>query len=183
MYNEENTNETEVIVNPEYDYSNIIPDKEYIKVLIRSCEEMYKRLQDLFKKDEEKNERLKYEYRNYEYKKHFETDFSIDIRETGIGDGSLGQHLNFTDSNTFSDYIDRKVNLDSLVINLNLSYKRGSDGNEKAHLNSFKISFKPYNIKFKRKSNYNDEVMNQIESYLKSILDKFMTKNTIFCNK
>ena len=52
MYNEENTNETEVIVNPEYDYSNIIPDKEYIKVLVRSCEEMYKRLQDLFKKDD-----------------------------------------------------------------------------------------------------------------------------------
>lgn len=181
MYNEEN--EKEIIVNPEYDYSNIIPNKEYIKVLVKSCEEMYKRLMNLIKEDELKNERLKYEYRNYEYKKCFDTDFSIDIRESSVGDGSLGQRLTFNDSNTFAEYIDRKINLESLVIDLNLSYKRGYEGKEKVHLNSFKISFKPYNIKFRRKSNYNDEIMNQIENYIKSILDNFAIENTIFCNK
>ena len=144
MYNEENTNETEVIVNPEYDYSNIIPDKEYIKVLVRSCEEMYKRLQDLFKKDEEKNERLKYEYRNYEYKKHFDTDFSIDIRETGIGDGSLGQHLNFTDSNTFSDYIDRNSNFWNCIIIIIAKYYSTFYSDKKQKIDDFLEKYKNF---------------------------------------
>ena len=53
----------------------------------------------------------------------------------------------------------------------------------KGHENLFKITFKPYNIVFTRKSNYADQNMDQIENVINEILKKFRVQNTIFCTK
>ena len=47
----------------------------------------------------------------------------------------------------------------------------------------FKISFKPYDITFKRKSNFKDPVIDNIENNINELLKKFKTQNTIFCTK
>ena len=75
------------------------------------------------------------------------------------------------------------INVDSVVITLDLSFKRGKDMATKEHENLFKISFKPYNIVFTRKSNYADPNMDQIENVINEILKKFRVQNTIFCTK
>lgn len=181
--NENNNESRETIINPEYNYSNIIANKDYIKILVQACDEIYKRLFNLFDENELKNERLKPEYKRYEYKKDFETDFDINVREKGIGEGSIGQTLHFDNYQTFSSYIDQRKDIEYLIIELNLTFGRNNEEVIVKHLNSFKITFEPYNVIFRRKSNYNDEFVNRAEMYIKSILDRFNTQDTIFYNK
>ena len=47
---------------------------------------------------------------------------------------------------------------------MNLDYRSGTDSNMINHENSFNIIFEPYNIKFKRKSNFNNQMMDEIEN-------------------
>lgn len=180
---EETTNENKKIINPQYDYSNIVPDKEHIKILVQYCFAVYNQLLKLFEENEKKNERLKPEYKNYEYKKHYETGIEIISKERAKAGEFIGSTFTFKDFKTFIDYIDRKPKLDSLKISLNLSFKRGQEYENTEHLNSFKISFEPYNITFTRKSNCEDESMDQIEHYIKSVLDRFNIQDTIFYSK
>ena len=63
--------EREAEIYREFDYSNSIPEIQVVSLLIQYCDFYYKQLIKLCKEDEEKNERLKYEYKNYLYKKSF----------------------------------------------------------------------------------------------------------------
>ena len=74
-------------------------------------------------------------------------------------------------------------NVRKLTIELILDFGRGKKDNMENHENNFEIVFSPYDIKFKRNSNYNDESMDLIENNTKGILDKFPTVNCIFCTK
>ena len=44
----------EKIINPRYDYSNIIPNKEYVKVLTQYCFAVYNQLLKMFDEDQRK---------------------------------------------------------------------------------------------------------------------------------
>ena len=74
-------------------------------------------------------------------------------------------------------------NVNSLQIEMNLDYKRGASTSLREHENKFKISFKPYEIMFTRKSNHNEANMNSLENSINDILKKFPVVNTIFYKK
>ena len=74
-------------------------------------------------------------------------------------------------------------NVSGVDIKLNMDFERGREGNFESHENNFVIIFKPYEITFSRKSNYNDVNINQIENQINEILKKFPVANCIFCNK
>ncbi len=172
-------NEVEKSINNEYDYSNIVPVAEYIGVLIQYCENAYNSFLELIKKDEEKNEKLKYEYKEYEYKKSFSSCFRVNI---------IDKNFSRIEFNSYKMYMDavnanQLNNLDSLKIVLDVSFRRGKEGNTKEHINTHEIIFKPYNIKYKRKSNYIDKASSNIEKDLNNLLKKFPFVDTIFCNK
>ncbi len=171
--------EKEVVINNEFDYSNIIPTIEHIGILVQYCEGVYNQLLKLIEEDEQKNEKLKIEYKNYKYSKSYSERFEVSIRE---------KTYNNLYCKTYNSYISAANNgqlkeVNSLEINLDLDYKRGLGNNLKYHQNSFTIIFRPYEIKFARKSNFNEENMNQIENTINQILQQFEKANSIFCTK
>ena len=171
--------ETQII--KEFDYSNAVPEIEIISFLIQYCESYYNQLIKLCEEDEEKNVKLKSEYKNFQYKKVYNTGFEINIKEKGKSFTSM----TFKNYNTFIECYNtgHLNNIDSLVINLNLSFKRGKEFSLIEHENIFKISIKPYDIVFTRKSNFADPNMEQIENIINEIMKKFRVQNTIFCNR
>ena len=74
-------------------------------------------------------------------------------------------------------------NLRGIDIKLCLDFKRGNGSNLVDYDNLFKITFEPYNITFIRKSNHNDEIMDQIEKKIVATMNQFQVINTIFCSK
>ncbi len=164
-----------------FDYSNIVPEIEVIKYLVQYCESIYIEFINLVNEDEEKNKKFKIEFRNYMYKKSYETRFEISIRENTESYSSINCK-SFADFNNVISSGHLK-NVKSLIIYLDLYYKRGKEFEYDEYENSFIISFKPYEIKFTRKSNHNENTMNNIENNINSILKKFRVQNSIFCTK
>lgn len=169
----------ETIINNEYDYSNIIPTIENITRIIKYCDQLYNSFLKLIEDDEQKNQKLKYEFQNYNYKKTYSEGLEINIRQKSYNSITCKNYSSFIEAINS----DQLINLDSLEIELNLDYKRGNNDKLSHHQNLFKITFKPYEIKFVRKSNYKESEMNQVENNLNEILKSFPVANTIFCTK
>ena len=171
--------ENKVVINNEYDFSNKVPLIEYINYLVNYCNQQFKELERLIKDDEEKNKMLKDDYRTYNYKKNYGSSFEVRITENNCNTIYCKDIEMFTSAVNSGNV----KNICKLVIDLNLDFDRGKIGNIEKHENSFKIHFSPYDIKFKRNSNYSDNTMDLIEKEIKEILDKFPTVNCIFCTK
>lgn len=172
-------NEEPAVINNEYDYSNVLPSIESITYLVQYCDSVFREFRNLIEEDQKKNEQYKDEYKNYEYKETYDTIFEVYIREKGYN------NITCHDVASFESAIkDGNLNhVESLQIKLNLSFKRGKNTELKNHENSYIFIFKPYEITFARKSNYNDLQMNQVEENIKNILDQLPVYNTIFCTK
>lgn len=172
--------ERTVMINNEYDFSNLIPTIENILPLVKYCNSVYDEFIRLCAEDAEKNERLKKEYKRYQYFKMVGTDFKIYVRGK-----LLYQSTNCLDYNHFMNMVktNQITNIRSLKISLILNYKSGNYDNFEEHLNSFEINFEPYNIKFIRNSNYMEYNMAKIEANIYNYLTSVETKNTIFCSK
>lgn len=169
----------ETVINNEYDYSNIVPTVENITYIIQYCAQIYSHFLKLIAEDENKNEKLKYEFKNYNYKKSYGEGFEVKVRQ---------KNYNTISCKTYSSFIGavnsgQLLNVDSLEISLNLNYKRGKNDSFKNHENSFNITFKPYDIRLVRKANYKETDMELIENNLNEMLKKFPIANTIFCFK
>ena len=65
--------EREVEISREYDYSNSVPEVQFISFLAQYCDSYYKQLIKMCEEDEEKNVKLKSEYKNFQYKKSYNT--------------------------------------------------------------------------------------------------------------
>ena len=171
--------EIEKNINNEFDYSNIIPTSQYIGVLVQYCEKIYNQYLQLINQDEERNEKLKYEYREYQYGKMYSTGLSIVIYDNNF------KYIECKNLQSFTEAVQNKQvnNIDSLKINLDINFKRGTADKIKEHTNELIISFKPYEIKFTRKSNFDDNMINQVEKDINEILRKFPAIDTIFCTK
>lgn len=177
MYNNE---EVETTINNEFDYSNIVVGIENLAYIVQYCDNVYSHFKSLLDEDEKKNERLKYEFKNFDYKKSYGDGLDIRIRQK-----NYYNNTSYKNYNSFMDAVHQGQlkNIEALEIELTLDYKKGKSDELKDHENSFKISFKPYDIKFVRKSNYNEKNMNQIEENINEILKKFPIANSIFCSK
>lgn len=162
-YNEES------IINNKYDYSNILPVVDYISYLVQYCDQVYNKLLNLQQEDEEKNKQFKPEYKEYNFKKKYSQGFEIYIREKSYHNNIICKNYN-----TFKTAVDdgNLNNVTGVDIKLNLDFERGHEGKFETHENNFIIIFKPYEITFSRKSNYNDSNMNQIENQINEILKK-----------
>ena len=167
------------MINNEYDYSNIVPTAEAVSYLVQYCDQINKQLTKLVDADEEKNKELKSDYKEYTFKKSYSQSFEVNIRSKSIG------MTDCKDYNQFKSMVDSGSLKDVswLVVRLNLNFKRGIGNRLDEHTNSFVISFKPYEIKFVRKSNHKDQNMDQIEQQINNILKKFSVVNSIFCTK
>ena len=170
---------SKAIINNEYDYSNVLPTVEALSYLIQFCDQMNKKLTTLVEQDEEKNKQFKMEYKEYMYKHSYGQKFEVYITE---------KSFNSIRCNSYEDFIsaaqgDKLNNINGMTITLCMDFYRGNGNDLNEHENSFIITFKPYDIKFLRKSNYNDDAMDQIEAQIKEIMNKFPIANSIFCNK
>lgn len=174
-----NFNEIETTINNEYDYSNIIPVEDKICEIVKFCDQMYETFAIVVEQDEKQNEKLKYEFKNYNFKSCYGAGIEINIRRKNYN------NLECKNYNAFLELVNNKQlrNIESLNIILRLDYKRGKNDNLKEHNNLFNIIFKPYEIKFIRKSNYNEDSMNQIEDKINNLLKNFSVANSIFCYK
>ncbi len=170
---------SKVVVNNEYDYSNILPTVEAISYLVKYCDEMNKHLKRLVEVDEEKNKQFKPEYKEFMYKKSYGQQFEILIREKSYNNITCKDYSQFM-SAVNGGNLNRVSGMD---IKLCMDFHRGKGDHTEEHENSFLITFKPYEITFIRKSNHNDPNMNQVEQQIKDILNKFPVANCIFCNK
>ena len=168
-----------MVINNEFDYSNIIPTIECVKYIVNYFDNIYDQFLDLIKKDEEKNSQFKYEYKDYMYGKSYGTRFHVYIYEKTYN------NITCDDYNTFISAINdgNLKDVREVSIQMDLYFKRGRNNNYTEYENSFSVILRPYNIKFARKSNYNDVNMNQIENQINEILKKFPVANCIFCDK
>lgn len=174
--NEENKKD---IINNEYDYSNILPTISSITYLVAFCDNIYKQFIEIMAKEEKKNKPFKEEYKEYNFKKVYSNSFNVEIKM---------QPFNILECKDIEDFKSAINNgnlkkVAALNIKMNIDFQRGIGNNLKKHENSFIISFNPYDIKFKRKSNFSDPNMTKIEDNIKVILNKFGVANTIFCDK
>lgn len=167
------------VVNNVYDYSNILPTVEAISYLVQYCDEMNKQLTKLVEEDEEKNKQFKPEYKEFMYKKSYSQQFEVFIREKSYNNISCKDYSQFISAVNGGNLNE----ISSMDIKLCMDFYRGRVDNKEGHENSFLITFKPYEIKFTRKSNHNDPNMNQLEQQIRDILNQFPVANCIFCNK
>lgn len=172
--------EKEIEISREYDYSNSVPEAQNILFLAKYCYSYYVQLIKMCEEDEEKNRILKSEYKDFLYKKSFSSKYEAAIREKDVFSSLSCKTYDSLVEAANSGHL---KNVESVVITLDLSFRRGRDMATKEHENLFKISFKPYNIVFIRKSNYADSSMDNIENVINEILKKFRVQNTIFCTK
>lgn len=171
----------EIEVSHDFDYSNVVAEIETISFLVQYCNSYYEQFIKMCEEDEEKNVKLKSEFKFFQYKKGYNAKFEVAIKEKG----NSFSNLTCKNYESFVEAVNagHLRNVDSVTITLDLSFKRGKEYETKEHENTFKISFKPYEITFKRKSNHDDATMNQIENVINEILKKFRVQNTIFCTK
>lgn len=167
------------VKNNEYNYSTIIATSDAITYLVQYCDSTYKKFVALISEDERRNEQFKQEFKNYNYKKTYGERFEVYIRAKNYNT------ITCKDLATFQSAVNNGnlTNVSSLEIRMDLDFKRGKGNDLTEHENSFTITFRPYEITFTRKSNHNEEMMNQIENDIKDILSTFQTANTIFCTK
>ena len=174
-YNAEN----ETVINNEFDYSNIIATADEISPLVQYCEQLYNQLMELNQEDEIKNRKLKYEFREHDYEKHIGMSFEIN---------TMDKNYNIITYKSYRAYLEAANSgqikeVSSLEIDLRLNYRRGKGERLEDYNNSFKITFKPYDIKFRRQSNHDESNINQMEETIRKILDNYPVANTIFCTK
>lgn len=168
------------VINNEYDFSNIIVDGDHTKYLVYYLDGLNKQLKKLIEDDEEKNKQFKDEYKVYNYKKNYKNNFIIRVRFE-----NFSNNFECKDYESFESAINNNSikNIRELSIELDFSYDSGSYNNYVEHENNFIIRMKPYDIKFIRNSNLNDESMNQVEKQILEIMNKFQVVNTLFCSK
>ncbi len=163
----------------EYDYSNVVPEIQTISILAQYAYKQYDNLVKLFNENEERNEKLKLEFQNWEYKKSFSATCEVKIYNKDF--------YNIITCKSYESLIDvfnnNLNNVRKLEIYLDLSFRRGNELDLIEHKNLLNVSFEPYNIKFLRKSNFTDVNIDNIENEINQLLKKFRVQNTIFCTK
>jgi len=167
---------SQAIVNNEFSYSNIIPTLEAVSYLVNYLDKKYKEFVNLVLLDEEKNKPFKPEYKEYEYKKSYGQLFEVYIMEKTY------HNITCKDYETYASAVrdGNLKNVNSLEIKMCLDFFRGKDNNLIEHENSFVIKFKPFDSIFARKSNFNDEMMNNLEKDINNILKQFPAIDCIF---
>jgi hypothetical protein len=173
-----NTNEMkEQFINNEYDYSDKMIDFESVLKIGKQADNIYKKMLNVYEEEEKKNQLLKYEYKQYKYKNRWST-LQFVIRYKNYTSISCDSYEALIEAHNNSKLKDIAV----LEIFIRLNYSKGSIfKNTMINVdNEFLIQFKPFDTKLRRRSNYNDVNMNQIEAILKSNMEQLKKVDSIF---
>ena len=162
-----------------FDYSNSIPKIEDIKRLSEYCFKMYEEFKNKCDADEERNKQFKTEYKNYECSEMYSAGCEVRIMNNGYKTSCFKDYESFVSSINNGNI----TSVMSLEIDLCLDYLKGPGNNLVEHKNLFEIKFKPYEIYFNRKSDFNELTMNNIEHNINDIMNSFDSVNTIFYTK
>ncbi len=148
-------------INNEYDYSDIFPNKENIYKIFSFCYSLYDKFNSLLER-QDKHQIEKGKLCGYEI-------FIVDnSHENKV-------YSNFED---FKNEFENIKNISYITLVINLQYIKLNE----EYNNEFRIIIKPYNIKFNRKSNHEQVVMNQIEDSINNVMSKLRAEDTIFKN-
>ncbi len=160
----------------QHNYSTIIPTGECITYLVQYCYDEYNKFIALTE-EVEKNKEQHGEY-NYSFKKG-NSVFEVSLR------GKMYTNVICHDMEEFEEATHEKglKEMSSLEIKMHLNFKRDREDVGSEHQNEFVITFRPYEISFTRKSNYNETMMNQIEMNIDEVLKRFPSINSIFSSK
>jgi hypothetical protein len=167
-----------------YDYSNIVPVIDKIGIIVQFFDGVFNRLMSISEEEKARNEKLKPEFQEHQYKNYY-SNFEITIRKP-IDNSLSHDYTTCKNFESFSNlYREGKINnISDMKIVMNLDFSRGKGYlNLTKFENQFVVDFQPYNIKFTRKSNYEDSEMDAIEKRIIELLNSFDTCNTIFCSK
>lgn len=169
---------SQAIINNEFNYSSVIPTIEAISYLINYLYNKYVEFNNLVIRDEEKNKPFKLEYKDFQYKKSYGQLFEVYIVEKTY------HNITCKDYDTFLSAVKdgNLKNINSLTVKMCLDFFRGKDNNLVEHENSYVINFKPFGTIFARKSNFNDDMMNNLENDINNILKQFPALDCIFSN-
>lgn len=143
----------------EFDYSNVLPTTTNVGEIIKYLEQIY----------------IKYGKMAENEKEDYILDYDIKIK--GLFSEKI-ECKNYEDyiSNVESGYLNK---IDSIEIKLILNYIEDKE----EYRNEFTISIKPYDIKFNRNSNHNEDNMNEIELSINNLFKRLLVINTIFYTK
>ena len=169
--------ETKDIIENTYNFSDTIITVEVIDYIAKYFQSIIDYYEKLFIEDEQKNEKLKYDFQNYSYKKSYNTGLDITIGSKEYSS------IHCNNYNSFKQMINenKAKNLGFFNIELSINYKSGNNNNLIEHNNNFSIKMKPYDIIFKCSSNNSDSEMNNVEEYIiNEIFNKIPHVPTIF---
>ena len=163
-------------VNHEHYYPNILAVREYVENLVSFCDKACRVLQGKIDEDERKNESLERDRRKYDYKQVYGTGLRVFIMNKS------GAHSTYDNESAFraAATSGRLNDVTMLEIDLSLSFGRGIGDEIDEHHNKFSFSFKPYEIKFTRDSNFSNPEMDELEEQLIKLLEDFPATKTIF---
>ena len=163
-------------VNHEHLYPNLLPVREYVENLASFCERAYKVLEKKADEDEQKNASIEYSQQEYVYKKSFGAGFKVHL----YTNANVSLDYETADSLLAASRDGRLNDVSMLVIRLDLDFSRGKNNAFEDHNNEFEISFRPFDVKFLRNSNYVDPDMDKLEDEIVKILEDFPFMKTIF---
>lgn len=168
----------EQLINNEFDYSNAIINKESLLYIAKNIDSIFQKMKSIYEEDRIKNEQLKTEYKNHDFKdRHSKLQYSLKLKDIYCSEIESYEALEIAVKDGKFD------NIEYFNIILELDYSRGKGDNLTKLENTFKLVFKPYEITFTRKSNYNDLLMQQVEESINNSLKQLNTLNTVFCTK
>ena len=108
----------EVVINNEFNYSNAIPVVKNMSYIVDFCDDVFNKFMNLVNEEKIKNERLKYEFRNYLYQEHYGNRNKKGYETTSYKNYS--SFINAINNNQIN-------NISSLEIKLGLSFYRGKN--------------------------------------------------------
>ena len=163
-------------VNHEYLYPDLLAVREYVEHLVSFCDQTYRKFTKLTEDDAAKNEPLKYEFREYNYKKSWPFEFRVHFWTNSM------VSVDFDNESAFRAAVNNgQLNdISKLIIDLGLSFGRGKEGSVTEHKNEIKIEFAPNNTKYTRVSSFADPEIDEIEKQIISALEDFPSTKTIF---
>lgn len=161
-----------------HDHTNLLAVREYVDDLVKYCFGIYASFQKTQAEEEQRNERLKLEYREYQFRKSYSEHCQVVIY-------AGGQRTEFTDYANFQSALlgGMILGVDYLQISLNLSHYVGKYDSRDEHQHEYTIRFEPAKSYFLYAANMDDQNMNIIETQIEERLNSFPASITIFSKK
>ena len=164
------------LIKEKKNYRDLLAVSEYVDDLMKYCEQQYAALTTKIANDAAKNEQLRYDYQEYEWKESYNTRYRITVYD------AVHSFVYFDTFAAYKDALAKKtITAPSYVeIELNVSYRDGRATNLADHKREFIIRFEQNKSYFAYESNEEDENFNAIRDAILNKLDQFPAVRTIF---